>query len=277
MIHNKIKVGEIGILRYSGQFGNQLFQFHFGLQLATLLGTNFFCVAKNELKLFSDSQRHFPSAKSIFRKYKRFTLCEVEELGVEQFKNEIREIIQRGENVILPPGLLGEYFFESCYVHPKELIRFKDKNFVLQATTKPRVAIHFRGTDFQTWNPKAIMDYQFYLSALEFIDSELEGTNFDVSIFTDDPFNDLILKLLTCKYNPKVVNLGRDLEFKSILGSDYIVASPSTFSIWAAILSNNSKLILSYKWMKDKVEMNDNFFKNLRSHTNQIVNLHAEL
>ena len=132
-----------------------------------------------------------------------------------------------------------------------------------------QVGIHFRGTDFFQWNPKSILDSDYYLDSIKLcLDSfnELEFV-----LFTDDhnleSFKNISSFLKSNNINHRMglsQITGNFLDdFIDLASSDIIVSSPSTFAISAGMIGN-SRIIHSKKWIEHRISENDKFWVDLQ-------------
>lgn len=135
-------------------------------------------------------------------------------------------------------GLITEHFYQN--VVPKYLS-------LAQSQEAPVIGVHVRRSDFRepaageeignSCNQRTSLDY--YIRTVEAI-RDIQGAQLPVTVFTDGREND-IAKLLVL---PEVKMAAKNPDIVDLLllsRSRYIVVSPgSTFSYWAAFVSNAS-------------------------------------
>ena len=167
--------------------------------------------------------------------------------------------------------LLGEFFFGACRDDPSQYFPLAP---VVARNDSPLIAVHLRGTDFAEWNPNAILPVSYYLDALE-VAREMAGSAARIELVTDDPTMDSVVTLqseLALDGRPRQRSVEDD--FALLRGADVIVSSPSTFCIWAGILSQ-ARVIHSNVWVRQRADMGDRFWLDLMAGGNQFY--HAEV
>ena len=176
---------------------------------------------------------------------------------------------QAGTGVGLEP-CLGEKFFEWHSVSTRKVFILKERPFVEDNT----VAIHFRGTDFNWWNPDAILDTDYYIDALKEIKDDIS----QVILFTDDAtlssFNAVkeYLEQENIKYTLGENSSDRNnyiSDFSKMTECDYIISSPSTFCICAGFVGRHKKIIHSKKWLENRIKEDDKFWVDLYNGGNE--------
>ena len=161
---------------------------------------------------------------------------------------------------ILEP-CLGEKFFSDRHVPTREI--FKLKNML--TVPENSLAIHFRGTDFHSWNPEAVLDVDYYLNAIEEY-----GDVENYYLFTDDreleSYNKVIGHLHTKGKNIIFGSPGSVFDdFNLMCRCDGIISSPSTFAISAGFIGKHKKIIHSEKWINSRVVGDDKFWVDLKN------------
>ena len=174
------------------------------------------------------------------------------------------------------PFCLGELFFRNRKIPTRDIFKLKSKPEI-EGTS---VAIHFRGTDFFSWNPDAVLDADYYLNALEEVDAD------NYYLFTDDntlPAYHKVLSTLEGKsvwtgtataHRPGSLRNNYIQDFSIMSECDYIISSPSTFCICAGFIGKHKKIIHSEKWVKDRVQKVDNFWYDLYNGGNEDYSLY---
>ena len=195
-------------------------------------------------------------------------------LGMEYFEGDLmgyKSPGNVGDVIIKLPFCLGELFFKNRKIPTREIFKLKSKPNIEGKS----VAIHFRGTDFFSWNPNAVLDTNYYLNALEEVDADT------YYIFTDDQRLPSYEKVLSVLKGKNVV-VGRNTsdrtnyinDFSIMSECDYIISSPSTFCICAGFMGKHKKIIHSENWVKDRVNKVDKFWYDLYNGGNEDYSLY---
>ena len=159
---------------------------------------------------------------------------------------------------------LGEQFFHYSDLSTREIFKLIDKPLVESNTC----AIHFRGTDFHSWNPNAILDYEYYSNSVDQIKDSIVAFR----LFTDDNNLESYKKIKNKLDNEGLIYTeGQNThdrqyyieDFASMTECDHIISSPSTFCICAGFIGNVKKIIHCKKWVMDRSEKNDKFWIDL--------------
>jgi len=164
------------------------------------------------------------------------------------------------------PFCLGDRFFEDSGISTREVFRLKPKVELQEGTC----AVHFRGTDFHSWNPDSILDSNYYLESLDSVKGEISNC----IVFTDDAglksYQDTInflskegIPFLLGENTSNRLNYIKDFAIMS--ECDYIISSPSTFNICAGFIGKKKRIIHSNSWVKDRVSKEDKFWTDLES------------
>lgn len=160
------------------------------------------------------------------------------------------------DNVILKGYLQNITYFDQHRDSIKKEFQFKDqiKDIVHKKISDNNyIAVHIRRTDYlKHQNIYHKLDLSWYQEAFKVF-----GNNNNFLIFSDN--------IQWCKYNFNQPNI-RFSEFTTpaedlyamTLGSGLIIAN-STFSWWAAYLSNKIQIVYPKNWMKTRT----NFSKNI--------------
>jgi len=149
-----------------------------------------------------------------------------------------------GEAVILPRGALGPFFLAG-----NSAVNYR-KYFQLEAPIDARsstIYLHFRGRDFAQWDPLAIMNSSFYEQAVaELCEFDPSARLACTELITDDACHPTALSLVK-SFGPEPILGSESSDFDKLASGSYVVASPSTFSFWAAFLGS-SVWVISRKW-----------------------------
>jgi len=180
------------------------------------------------------------------------------------------------EKLKLNPNL--NYRLEDASLY-ELLFKFRSKStFSLFKQIKPnieinetRVGVHFRGKDFKVWDPKSLLDASYYINSIKFVVEELKE-NFNLTLYSDDNRLDSFKSVIGWLDNNKIGytrgeytdrfnsdNWGQ-MDFFNLSQCDYIISSPSSFCITAAMCGRkNKKIIHSKEWVVDYKLKTDNF------------------
>lgn len=258
-----------GMLRHpSGQLGNQLFQLNFLLQLEQKLGTQAFRFGFNLEDIFETSPNKF--RRGCLKTW-NFTFLKrenIELLSLDDSSSLIAELSEMGKIAIIPPGILGKNFFNSIEVHPRALFPIKrvDRNAIPNIETGLiRVGIHFRGGDFERWNTKASMSFDFYQRAIIEIQKSYLNSQLIFELYTDDPSHPVVRDLGVLEYINYAGYGDAGQDFIALANCDVIIAGPSTFAFWASILFKDSDLVMSAEWFSHCEDVADVFWLDAKN------------
>jgi hypothetical protein len=253
----------------TGGFGNRLFQYNFLAQIA--LNFNFTYRWESNRDFFNVFGMSIYNPMSpLIRKNKVILKKSVFDSGSY---SEIKDIISTTSKpyLFIEPGILGEYFHSYTRIDPKKIIKVRKNIF----RTDSYVAVHFRGRDMISHSPLAILSGEFYINAIELALSKSK-IGLKVVLCTDDIHLQSYHEVLTYFKNTKVTlefpqTKPRNFlsDFNLLMNSDYLVSSPSTFAIWAGILSNNCKIIQSKTWFDIATKKDDLFWVQSLSQLNR--------
>jgi hypothetical protein len=245
-----------------GQLGNQLFQLNSLWQMSEYLDTDYFYQGFDSLSELGLRNAKKPHYGQLIRPIKILNLNSITK-ALDSGNLSGLFASSRNWNYLVPAGLMGEYFFDLLFKDPRYLLDSQRTNENMDTRNYVKVALHFRGKDFESWNPKSIMKTDYYKKAIFEIVSENERKSMQISIFTDDPQNVVVQELLTWKdYNFHLSDGSLKQDFLEMSSSDYIVASPSTFAFWASLSWNQPKMIYSHEWIEHRLEVKDKFWGN---------------
>jgi hypothetical protein len=195
-------------------------------------------------------------------KRRTFQPAELIERSSTQALEAMQEMLTNGTSIALPPGLLGDYFFQYCFESPADVLGWSADTQESKATT---VAIHFRGGDFHRWDPSAILPTDYYHRAI----AHLEGLigDFSAVIYTDDPSLPAVGSVAALMGDrARVAPIGPPVsDLRAMSQSRYLIASPSTFAIWAGLLGNQVETVHSLDWVKRKAQDGEAFWQKILS------------
>jgi len=235
-----------------GGLGNQLFQVNFASQIATRIQVPLM-IKKSEVLKMSNLRVELASGLGLkLRKMQILDKNFILQQDSETIYSRCLSIVSEGRIAVLPAGILGEVFFKFLCENPRNIFNPR-KHLVSSDGEKQnslkKVALHFRGGDFSAWKPSYVMDYQFYVRVLE----RLNLPSSQVDLFTDDPSHPTVIRLKTEMKVGRVIhsnNPHRDFWAMSNYGT--LVISPSTFSVWAALLGCSKDVIYNGKWYESE-------------------------
>jgi len=238
-----------------GRFGNHIYNIYYLQTLSKKYGHNFRIKKSNYLNRYFYFDKGKNDKQSIFKPIRFIT------------NKGLNKELSIYYNYILIPPLLGNNFF-SLLNHLDLNIKDKFSSIRIDKSNY-NVAIHFRGTDFHSWNKNAILDSKYYIECIEEISMSQKKLNF--YLYTDDykldSYNDVIKFLMFKKNTFYKGNLELDFiyDFKEISECDCIISSPSTFCIWASVLGKQGKTIFhSKKWVNYSTKNSDKFWIDLK-------------
>jgi hypothetical protein len=150
--------------------------------------------------------------------------------------SDVRDILK--QKIILRPLKINGLFQKaSLYLNHRSEIRDTwlklDSSIpISELSIKCDLVIHVRRGDYLLHNWGA--PFSFYLEAIE-------STTFrKMCIVTDDPFDPFLKRFH--KFKPSIVSSSLLSDFALLTQAKKLIISPSTFSWWAAFLSNASEI-----------------------------------
>jgi len=211
------------IVNYLGQLGNNLFQYAFGRILAEELNYKMFC------KQIPDFPNAIPTTPGMVHMYPEKEIpghiVDVPSLTTER----------RLDQKLVLSGFFQRYeYYKNHKEKIKEWFKLERKDI---GQTENDIIMHIRLGD----NVSTFADNNPFIMPPEYYEKALENTTFDkLYICTDSPDHDFVKKF--SKYNPVITGQSAINDFK-ILGSfNKIIMSQSTFSWWAAWLSDATEI-----------------------------------
>jgi hypothetical protein len=277
-----MRVPRIGMTEKAiGRLGNHLFQYNFLAQLShhfevemfhrEFLGNCFFENLEGKCSLHN---------RIPFRSIK-YSRHEIESIPWQEFLGNVSNHLHQGKQIVLPPGLMGNRFFDATMINPRELFELRSSSVNLlsnfRTDSRIRVGIHFRGTDYEAWDANAVMGAGYYLASLEYLSTRFDLVNAEILLITDDPHHDTCLQIL--KHWKVKLGSAEDAQsdFFNLSQCDYIISSPSSFVFWASFFGKQKKMIYSKKWMDYKIGQGDIFWTRLRENTNSFHVIEEEI
>ena len=257
--------------RPPGGMGNRLFSYNFIRQLSYASGIQY---AHPWLK----DNRYFESMGLRMRPGWRGSELVIDSdflksVSVQQFYDLLGK--SGDKTFVLKPPFLGDTFFDYSLVAPSNFIRLRERFLTNPGWRRDHpivIGVHFRGGDFFNWNPRAVLSAEYYVNAIRLALRDAGERRVAIALFADDAalesyrivrseFSDLCIDPSAgCQaVSPEIA------DFHGLAVCDYIVSSPSTFCIWAGILSEGARIIHSDEWMESQARENDRFWKQLCS------------
>lgn len=241
------------IIGRKGRFGNQIFQFASGLGIARKIGADF--------KIPSTGHRLrqcFKIPDNFFLPAKEITTTKLYREGKTGLKNQVTgfypELFQIEDGTDLNGYFQSEKYFIEIRQELLEYFQFKDelqqKADALWSQINPQgdsvVSIHVRRGDYIGLGFPICPKTYYESACLMFHDSRF-------FIFSNDP---KWCHSVFTKENETIVNSGGDLlDFILMNKCDHHIIANSTFSWWAAWLSQSGgKVIAPKRWLNRRFE-----------------------
>jgi hypothetical protein len=174
----------------------------------------------------------------------------------QYFMERIPEEFIDQNKIVIPNKMFSELFFNLNCFHPRTLFDLYPNEVV--STNNHDIALYFRGGDFQSWNENALTNLHFYVEALEKLEISIDSL---IDVYSDDPNHLVVRKILEYFPNARLCST-KDWrqDFLSLSNYKTLVMSPSTFSMWAAILGQDTKIILPHQWIEIALKKQDIFW-----------------
>lgn len=212
-------------VKYKGRLGNNIFQYVMGRIIAEEHGL--YLDAK-PLPYFINTNKEIKGRK---------LLGNPKKIGKRHNINIYQKIQQ---NAILK----GYFHIYDHYKNHKYNIRdwlwLEKSNLINKYNINNNdVVVHYRLTDYKhklKWN-----------LSIQDIETMLNNIQYNNMFVCSDDINDENIKILCKKYNATIIDENEIETFKLIKAFNNIVLSPSTYSWWAAWLSDANKIILPWK------------------------------
>lgn len=222
-------------VEYNGGLGNRLFQYCFGRVLSNKMGYS----------LSADGISYFPGTNESVNGINVEDNVEI----LDGHVADINSIVSNKDNrKIVIKGFFQRYEY---YIDYKDKIRnewlhIEDVN---SKRSSDDLVVHIRLTDYK--NHGAVLSFDHYSRMINLFGSK------NVYIVTDDP-SDVFINQFNV-YNPIIINEDTISDFKFIMTFDNIILSQSTYSWWAAFLSNASKIAFPIPshgyWSKERQDI----------------------
>lgn len=259
--------GLVGSLRApKGGFGNRVMSFLSLRQIASAFGTRYFSTNDIDRRRVGGIHSKPPVPLSFLK----LELASPEEAFEPDGIAKLRERVHLGVSVGFNRPLLGEVFARFAPTGSIRMpqMRCKVCSRHIQATKGTKLgALHFRGGDFAAWNPGAVLPEAYYHSAIDLALGYLPEIKF--RIFADDyahpaiegvrnrlQQSGLLLESISCEKQ-------LECDHASIASASLVVSTPSTFALTAAMFGEG-KVIHSERWVTNRVEEGELFWKLVR-------------
>lgn len=274
----------LGINRLSaGRIGNRLFHYNFLRQISKKTEIDYFHIEFPEKEYFEEMS--MKSRRRLnFHRPVEVSSRDVVSIPPDHFLEFVLTQKKNNKDVLFSPPMLGETFFDYLYYDPNEFIKIKSKfkkNSLLNSTDDVvKIGLHFRGTDFESWNEKAALKLDYYQTAICFCQEYFINQELIFSLFTDDleyPAYKQTLSYIISEFKQLPIlgetNKPPVYDLFQMSQSDVLISSPSTFAIFAGILGKKKLIIHNKKWVNYCVEKKDTFWVRLVETTNPFYNL----
>lgn len=232
-----------------GRMGNKLLHYNFLRKIATKADVDYFHPAITDL----DFCENMGNRDRVFlrRKVNRLLEREIEINPLDVFNstptnllNFIKIKSQNGYDILLEGSYILEPFFDYMFYDPNDFIKIKKELAVSYAIpcedNKVNIGIHFRGTDYYSFDKNAVLDFDYYQKSILFCLEYFSGSRIEFLLASDDLENPICKKILSFLASLNSVLLfGNDkivfpcVDLYRLSQCDVIISSPSTFAIVA--------------------------------------------
>lgn len=233
---------------YGGRFGNRILQYFNLIQLS-----NFLNVEPSSIKWGGSEYFNIIDFKNSNKHKINF--------NIDMSDDYLLDISKKYD--IVMKNIMGDLFYRFNKISTFDVFKLKFNSCINYNGKK--VAIHFRGTDFNRWSDgNGILPIDYYINSIELI-NKLDNVRF--YLFTDDKKMNNYNKAINYLKEKKIDYLTSDnnsyiQDFANISDCEYVISTPSTFVICASFMGKkNKKIIHSSKWLD--YSKNDIFWKKL--------------
>lgn len=260
--------GVVGFRRTpQGGFGNRLLSYVNLRMIARQLEAPYFSINPVDRSLVSGI--HKPLA--IPYRFRDLVELPKDDALSKDFLYRTSELLGQRKTVVMKSPLLGEVYARYANCEPRTLVK---NNFQLCSAHKREyrpfihIVFHLRGTDFAQWNPDAILDLDYYRGAYELLAAELGEHDFRIT--TDDSNHPALADLtFFLKSRGRLIQAPRcskpfECDFAAMAQADFLIASPSTFSLSAALLGR-PRVVQSARWVEDRIAEGEEFWIRVKS------------
>lgn len=249
-----------------GGLGNRLLN-HFNLyQLALRLGVDYFAANKVDSQILAGMSRR----RLVPLRFSNVVHFDREDVETPEFIEVARQAIKDGSTIVLRPKLLLASFvaLEDQPLGLLSKLRAKQCPGHRRTRVKKSVVLHLRGGDFAQWNPEATLSSDYYISSLQRLSEEIDDDTL-IRICTDDKQHPALPQLTEFieksryRRDNAACSGALQCDFRSMVDANFLVCSPSTLSISAALLGN-AKTLHSEKWLMSSGKSHELFWTSLR-------------
>jgi hypothetical protein len=170
-----------------------------------------------------------------------------------------KEPVARHAKIFRLPLLLSETLFVRQEIELERYLAVVPQSEISRNT----VAIHFRGTDFKLWKAHSIISHDYFVNSI----AKLNGYNC-INLFSDDHNHPTVREIQRFatenKWNLLTFSGCQYSDFSLLCRADAIVASPSTFSLCAAILGGK-QIVFPNSYAIREANNGSNFWVDLVS------------
>lgn len=211
---------------------------------------------------------------TVARTFRRFERIQARETQSASFVDDVREIYREGKSVDIRGAMLGETLARHLEAPIREMV--KSTAAVCSHHQSERgegnlVTLHFRAGDFQHWDPNAILPFSYYSRALDFLESEIDNRALVRLVFDDEqhpalsPVRETLIRK-GLRLSNAVCSDPLQCDFAALASSNFLVSSPSTFAITAALLGA-PKVIHSQSWVSNRLSRGELFWEKISSNS----------
>jgi len=182
--------------------------------------------------------------------------------GYQYFKGNLLNNSQIGDIELEPQ--LGDNFFKWGHISTRSIFELDEIPKVPENTC----AVHFRGTDYYSWNATAVLDTDYYIDSVDLVKDDVSH----FKLFTDD-YSLPSFRAVVEKLDKEDIGffLGENTadrrhfinDFSYMTECEYIISSPSTFCMTAGFIGKKKRIIHSEQWLLDRINHEDKFWIDL--------------
>ena len=253
--------------------GNILLHYHFLRQIAEKTGIEYFHPRFPYAHYFEGMDQKRRPFLDHFKGTVEMSLSDVVAFDQKDFLVYVIEQNDQGKSVVFSSPMLGDVFFDYLFFDPNQFIKVKKEyrlEFDFDPENKIVIGLHFRGTDFPAWNLNAVLEFEYYESALNHCLGHFNNKEIVIAVFTDDhqfPTYIKTVDFLKSLSTPPLYYGDKDkdpiYDFFQMTQCDVLISSPSTYAIFAGILGKKKKIIHNKKWLDYTINRNDTFWVKL--------------
>ena len=245
-------------------FGNRWLLLNNLLQLGEFFGHKIAFTNFTGLDMFESIEGNVPSLPDIHIH---------QHLSPETLLNTPKETIKLIPNLNyrLEDSSLFELFFKFHTRSTFSLFKQIKPNTEID---KIRIGVHFRGKDFKIWDPKCLLDASYYINAIQFVMGEVKE-NFNLTLYYDDIRLESLKTVIKWLEDNKIEygrgeytdrfnasNWGQG-DFFNLSQCDYMISTPSTFCVTAAMCGRKNKKIIHSKDFIIGYKLKTDYFRDI--------------